>query len=78
MVTTVHCAPLARRTFGGSCMGSQEISCRASLTPDAQTGTRVEKIRLQKWYNIYKDHTTLEDYEIQDGMGIELYYNCRA
>ena len=26
----------------------------------AQTGTRAEKIRLQKWYNIYKDHITLE------------------
>ncbi|KAJ1474394.1 ubiquitin-related domain-containing protein [Baffinella frigidus] len=41
----------------------------------AQTGTRAEKIRLQKWYNIYKDHITLEDYEIKDGMGLELYYN---
>ena len=26
-------------------------------------------------YNIYKDHITLEDYEIKDGMGLELYYN---
>ena len=26
-------------------------------------------------YNIYKDHITLEDYEIHDGMGLELYYN---
>ena len=25
----------------------------------AQTGTRPEKIRIQKWYNIYKDHITL-------------------
>lgn len=39
----------------------------------AQTGTRPEKI--QKWYNIYKDHITLKDYEIHDGMGLELYYN---
>ncbi|KAG6586024.1 Ubiquitin-like protein 5, partial [Cucurbita argyrosperma subsp. sororia] len=35
----------------------------------AQTGTRAEKIRIQKWYNIYKDHITLKDYEIHDGMG---------
>lgn len=72
----------------------------------AQTGTRPEKIRLQKWcvwhsllplaralaldsralcssalhclfssrYSIFKDHITLEDYEIHDGMGLELYY----
>jgi ubiquitin-like protein 5 len=41
----------------------------------AQTGTRPEKIRLQKWYNIYKDHITLQDYEIHDGSNLELYYN---
>nr|POF22816.1 ubiquitin-like protein 5 [Quercus suber] len=41
----------------------------------AQTGTRADKIRIQKWYNIYKNHITLKDYEIHDGMGLELYYN---
>ncbi len=41
----------------------------------AKTGTRPEKIRLQKWYNVYKDHITLQDYEIEDGMGLEMYYN---
>ncbi len=41
----------------------------------AQTGTRPEKIRLQKWHTIYKDHITLGDYEIHDGMNLELYYN---
>ena len=41
----------------------------------AQVGTRPEKIRLQKWYTIFKDHITIEDYEIHDGMGLELYYN---
>ena len=40
----------------------------------AQVGTRPEKIRIQKWYTIYKDHITLEDYEIHDGMGLEMYY----
>ncbi|KAL9269204.1 Ubiquitin-like protein [Drosera capensis] len=38
----------------------------------AQTGTRPDKIRIQKWYTIYKDHITLGDYEIHDGMGLEL------
>ena len=41
----------------------------------AQCGVRAEKIQIKKWYNIYKDHITLEDYEIKDGMGLELYYN---
>ncbi|PSR98897.1 Ubiquitin-like protein [Actinidia chinensis var. chinensis] len=41
----------------------------------AQTGTRADKIRIQKWYTVYKDHITLRDYEIHDGMGLDLYYN---
>lgn len=41
-------------------------------------GTRPEKIRIQKWYHTYKDHITLADYEINDGMGLELYYNSRV
>lgn len=41
----------------------------------AHTGTRPEKIRLQKSYNVYKDHITLADYEITHGFGLELYYN---
>ena len=42
----------------------------------AQTGTRPEKLRIQKWYTVYKDHITLDDYEIHDGMGLELYCAC--
>jgi ubiquitin-like protein 5 len=41
----------------------------------AHIGTKPEKIRLQKWYTVYKDQITLQDYEIKDGMGLELYYN---
>ena len=40
----------------------------------AQTGTRWNKIILKKWYTIYKDHVSLGDYEIHDGMNLELYY----
>jgi ubiquitin-like protein 5 len=40
----------------------------------AQTGTAYEKIVLKKWYIIYKDHITLDDYEIKDGMNLEMYY----
>ncbi|TKA54689.1 Ubiquitin-like protein 5 [Rhodotorula sp. CCFEE 5036] len=38
----------------------------------AQTGTKAEKIILKKWYTIYKDHITLRDYEINDGMSLEM------
>ncbi|KAM3846223.1 ubiquitin-like protein 5 [Vipera latastei] len=40
----------------------------------AQTGTRWDKIVLKKWYTIFKDHVMLADYEIHDGMNLELYY----
>ena len=41
----------------------------------AQTGTRPDKIRLQTWTTVFKDHITLDDYEIHDGMSLEMYYN---
>lgn len=41
----------------------------------AHTGTKAEKIRLQKYYTVLKDQITLEDYEIKDGSSLELYYN---
>ena len=41
----------------------------------AQLGTRPEKLRLQKWYRVFKDNVQLCDYEINDGMSIELYYS---
>ena len=40
----------------------------------ALTGTRPDRIRIQKQYVVYKDHITLRDYEIHDGMGLELFY----
>ncbi|KAI1718044.1 ubiquitin-like protein 5 [Ditylenchus destructor] len=40
----------------------------------AQTGTRYDKIVLKKWYTTYKDHITLQDYEVHDGFNFELYY----
>ena len=41
----------------------------------AQTGTRADKIRLQKWTSVYKDHIMLSDYEVHDNFGFEMYYN---
>ena len=43
--------------------------------PPPPAGAPPERIRLQKWTTIFKDHITLEDYEIHDNMGLELYYN---
>lgn len=39
-----------------------------------KTGTNADRIMLKKWYTIFKDHITLEDYEIGDGSNLELYY----
>jgi len=39
----------------------------------SSTGTDASKIQLKKWYTIYKDHITLSDYEIHDGMSLEMY-----
>ncbi|KAI8436701.1 hypothetical protein MSG28_010188 [Choristoneura fumiferana] len=38
----------------------------------AQTGTRYDKIVLKKWYTVFKDHIKLSDYEIHDGMNLDL------
>ena len=54
------------------------LTCQLFYTGDlkklaaAQLGTRPEKLRIQKWYTVYKDHITLDDYEIHDGMSLEL------
>lgn len=39
-----------------------------------QIGTAVDKLILKKGHQIYKDHITLEDYEVHDGFNFELYY----
>ena len=54
------------------CNGDDTIGDLKKLAA-AQLGTRPEKLKIQKWYTIYKDHITLDDYEIHDGMGLELY-----
>ncbi|ORY75731.1 ubiquitin-like protein 5-like protein [Protomyces lactucae-debilis] len=41
----------------------------------AQTGTAADRIILKKWYTTFKDHITLADYEIHNGMSLELYYS---
>jgi len=38
-----------------------------------QTGTNSKKIQLMKWDTIYKDHISLVDYEIHDGMSLDMY-----
>jgi len=41
----------------------------------AQTGTAPQKIVLKKWYNTFKDAIRLSDYEIHNGMSLEMYYS---
>ena len=41
----------------------------------AHTGTRFDKIRLQKSHVVFKDHITVADYELGEGMQLEMYYN---
>ena len=67
----------ARRSHNPKPFHSLLFSPAPPLTPrrQRQVGTRPEKIRIQKWYTVFKDHITLEDYEIHDGMGLEMYYN---
>lgn len=55
------------------CNGDDTIGDLKKLIA-AQTGTRADKVVLKKWYTIFKDHITLADYEIHDGMNLELYY----
>lgn len=41
----------------------------------AHLGTKAEKLVIKRQqYTILKDHISLEDYEIQDGSGLELYF----
>ncbi|KAJ1654748.1 Ubiquitin-like 5 [Dispira simplex] len=39
-----------------------------------QTGTNANRIILKKGNITFKDHITLDDYEIHDGSNLELYY----
>ncbi|KAJ1975746.1 Ubiquitin-like 5 [Dimargaris cristalligena] len=39
-----------------------------------KTGTPFQRIILKKSNIIYKDHITLDDYEIHDGSNLEMYY----
>jgi len=51
----------------------EDTVCDLKKLIGAQTGTDHTKIQLKKWYTIYKDHITLSDYEINDGMSLEMY-----
>lgn len=40
-----------------------------------QIGTTPDKLVLKKGSQVYKDHITLDDYEVHDGFNFELYYS---
>lgn len=56
------------------CMPSDTIGDLKKLI-SAHTGTRADKIRLQKGSSIFKDHITIDDYEIHHGSSVDMYYN---
>ncbi|KAK6463636.1 hypothetical protein DFJ63DRAFT_127329 [Scheffersomyces coipomensis] len=39
-----------------------------------QIGTPYDKLILKKGNSVYKDHISLDDYEVHDGFNFELYY----
>lgn len=39
-----------------------------------QIGTPHDKLILKKGHQVYKDHITLDDYEVHNGFNFELYY----
>lgn len=40
----------------------------------AQVGVAPEKVVLKRGYTQLRDHITLDDYEVHDGTGLDLYY----
>lgn len=54
---------------------SEDTVGELKLLVGAMMGMRSEKLRFQKFYTVFKDHITLADYEVVDGMNLELYYN---
>ena len=55
------------------CSAGDTIGDLKKLTA-AQIGTKAEKLVLKKGYEFYKDHITLDDYEVSDGFMFEMYY----
>lgn len=39
-----------------------------------QIGVAPDKIILKKGHQVFKDHISLDDYEVHDGFNFELYY----
>lgn len=40
-----------------------------------QMGSKPQNISLKRGYTVFKDHISLQDYEINDGTNLELYYS---
>ena len=41
----------------------------------SKTGTKADKIRIQRGNQIYQDNISLDTYEIVNGMSLDIYYN---
>ncbi|GLV43708.1 ubiquitin like [Carabus blaptoides fortunei] len=80
-----RCSQLPSKMLEITCNDRLGKKVRVKCNPDdtigdlkkliaAQTGTKWDKIVLKKWYTVFKDHIQIQDYEIHDGMNLELYY----
>ena len=78
---SIHLLPMIEVIVDDRCGKRARVKCSPSdtvgtlkLLVAAQIGTKPEKIVLKKAYIYYKDHITLDDYEVSDGFAFELYY----
>jgi ubiquitin-like protein 5 len=55
------------------CLGTDTIGDLKKII-SLQIGSSYEKLILKKGYQVYKDHISLDDYEVHDGFNFELYY----
>lgn len=67
----VLCNDRLGRKVRVKCLPSDTIGDFKKLL-SVQLGTPADKIILKKGYTVFKDHITLDDYEVHDGMSLEL------
>jgi ubiquitin-like protein 5 len=69
----IWCNDRLGRKIAVKCLGEDTVGDFKKVLA-LQIGTPAEKLVLKKGYMVFKDHITLDDYEIHDGMNLELYY----
>lgn len=73
MFIEVTCSDRVGRKVRVKCLPEDTIRDLKSVLA-LQTSMDVDRLLLKKGYITYKDHITLNDYEIHDQSMLELYY----